>query len=216
MTVCTELLIVVPDYSSSSAIPKVVFRTETSSTYAVLMRLGCRPHNLFDLSTAYRVLEFTHHGRSVFMSPSPSVQTMCEGLGLSTGGMVESRLGRYYRCFQALRRLLVPAALDFLAAKTAIDASIGGGVGDVSREKQRRKELRAEWEVNTLHIRPVSPQKISLLVASLEDVLKAQNLRHKRLIDLGDIRYHYVGTVLFPVLSFMKHGLRKGEQSQNK
>jgi hypothetical protein len=177
---------------SSESVTKVVFRTETSSTYAVLKRLadlGCQPSNLFDLSTAYRLLDYVHHGQSVFKSNAPSIQTMCEGMGLAAGG-TDSRLGRYYRCYLLLRRLLPGPALDFLAAKTAVDVSIGGCGSDVSVEKQRRKELRAEWESHTLHIRPLRPvsaEKKSRLIAKVGHALKNLNISHKRLLDLGNV-----------------------------
>ncbi len=175
----------------------MVFRTDTSSTYAVLTRLAAAacppPRHLFDLSTAYRLLDYMHHGCSVFKSQSPSVQTMCEGLRLAALGETESRLSRYFRCHLALRHLLPAALLAFLAAKTAIDASIGaGGPGDLlSREKQKRKELRAVWDVKTVHVRllrPITAEARAQLTASLEHYLTSSNIHHWRLIDLGTYR----------------------------
>jgi hypothetical protein len=183
-------------YFSCEQIPKVVLRLETSSAQAVLRRLaeqGCwPPRHLFDLTTAYRILDYVHHGQSLFKSNAPSVQTMCEGLRLAAGGL-ENRLVRYYNCYLALRRLLAPAALDLLAAKTAADASIGAGAGDVSQEKQKRKELRSRWEVNTLHIKLVggaAGEARARLVAMLEDYLNSQKIQKKLLLDLGKAFYY--------------------------
>jgi hypothetical protein len=179
--------------SSSEELPKVVFRTDTSSTYAVLKRLaeagGPPPRHLFDLSAAYRLLDYVHHGQSVFKSQAPSLQTMWEGLRLGGGGTAAaSRMERYYRCYLALRHLLPPAALQFLAAKTAIDASIGAGAADLNREKQKRKDLRAAWDVNAVHVRPlrgITAEKREQFNAKMADCMNMHSIRQWRLIDLG-------------------------------
>lgn len=183
-------------FFSSRKIPKVVFRTDTSSTYAVLKRLAAAgeppPQNLFDLSVAFRLLDYIQHGQSVFKSQSPSMQIMWEGLRLpgSSSEMAAGRLERYYRCYLALRHLLPPVALDFLTAKTAIDLRVGSGTTNMNQEKQKRKELRTAWELNVVHIRlprPVTADTRKQLTAALENYLAAQNIRRRRLDDLGSV-----------------------------
>lgn len=144
------------DLLSCADVPKIMLRLDTDSVHVMLKQLavnGVYMKNVFELDSAWKSLDYLHHGQSFFKMGFSNIQKICSALGIErdTSGLV-SKLDWYLLCYTHLASVIPHSFQKILAERAAVELDIGTGQ-DLAFNKNMRRQLKDKIDLHCLHFR---------------------------------------------------------------
>ena len=182
-------------------VEKVVYRLNVISVLEGLKLISSRHYkvcNVFELSTAYRFVEFVEVGASVFRGSVPGIRTILRTFRteIDISGKT-SRLDWYYQAYLELKQSLPPQVTERLADLSRVEIELV--IGDQEKARSERSSLRRRFEELTIHFRTGEAPTYKSAKAKLESEIikfmdkhgleyRYEELERSSLLELSNLR----------------------------
>ena len=107
-----------------------------------------RPNGFFDVTLAFKLVEYILYGCSIFKAQNPTAKEIGQRLGIFS----PAHLDRLLYIYLHLKNYLPRDLLNFLGARSRVELDLSSNLF-VSEAKEARKQLRLKYETHAVHIR---------------------------------------------------------------